>query len=348
MRNDSNPLSLREQLLTQIGSFLYEEQFKRCDITKHGILEIINLISDYHEEGIKLHPEIVITNNLELITQIPNNQILIKETKLTQTEFKNAIKLCAPLTKDNWVVFIEVADEQIKYGVINANISETSFSLYEQIVGELKQEFDGVAYLRNIASKTVELIGSKGTNCRIYLNLEEINESVEGEIVENFAECIVSDLDKKHKVKVKNYFEKMLDDTLKSSHGNLIAVIKSTNLQAIENSLQGGIFLNDPIDFSKLISTLEDEQTIDNSTKLRQFSTLAKEMINQDGISLFTTDAKLIGYHHLVKSSDTEDDVDKPTGGARSQAFESIKALSFNACLFRSQDGNMRLWSENE
>ncbi|MEO5644301.1 MAG: hypothetical protein ABIQ40_17490 [Bacteroidia bacterium] len=85
--------SLRESLLDSIGTFLWKEGFAKDEVTQHGILEIINQISDYHEEGVVLFPEIIVTNNFDFFKSIPNKEIIIQpEAPLTINEFKNAIK----------------------------------------------------------------------------------------------------------------------------------------------------------------------------------------------------------------------------------------------------------------
>ena len=116
---DIKKASLRENIIESIGSFLYKEGFAVDDITQLGILEIINLISDYHEEGNALFPEILVTNSLDFFKTIPNKEIIIQESDLSISEFKNAIKLCAPLATNSWIIFIEVQNNKIKYGITN-------------------------------------------------------------------------------------------------------------------------------------------------------------------------------------------------------------------------------------
>jgi hypothetical protein len=66
--------TLREHVLDSIGSFLHKEGFTPDDVTQDGILEVINLISDYHEEGNSLYPEVILTNDLDFFKTIPNKE----------------------------------------------------------------------------------------------------------------------------------------------------------------------------------------------------------------------------------------------------------------------------------
>ena len=73
--------------------------------------------------------------------------------QLSISEFKNAIKLCAPLATNSWIIFIEVQNNKIKYGITSAEMSETSPSIYNQTVGELKiEDYKDItiAYIKNI------------------------------------------------------------------------------------------------------------------------------------------------------------------------------------------------------
>ena len=71
--------SLRDNILSSIGNFLYNENFAKCEVTPVGLLEIINLISDYHEEGKSLFPEVLITNNFNFLKTISNREVVVKE-----------------------------------------------------------------------------------------------------------------------------------------------------------------------------------------------------------------------------------------------------------------------------
>jgi hypothetical protein len=255
--SDVKEASLRESTIVSVGDFLFEEGFVNDDITKLGILEIINLISDYHEEGNVLFPEILIINNLNFFKTIPNKEIvIIKYTLLSIDEFKNAIKLCAPLATNSWIIFIEVKDGRIKFGIINAEMSETSPSIYNQTVGQLKIEnFDKItiAYIRNIGYKTVELAGFK-KRLIVSLTLDE-PKKISHNNIQALCDSMSSRTDEKYKINIKTFFEKIIDDALKKGHGNLIGVVEDEEdyIINLKNTIvdNGGIYLPNPINFLK-------------------------------------------------------------------------------------------------
>lgn len=350
MNQEVSEFSLKRDVTEAIKSFLFEEGFNRCDIVPQGILNMINQISDYYEEGIPLFPEVILTNDYSYFQMVPSQNIIIKETVLSIDEFSNALKLCAPLAVNNWVIFIELKNSTMKYGLINAELSDTSPSIYNQTVGELGEMVDGttVAYIRNVGFKNVELVGFK-TRKVISLNLDNII-SVSNAEIGSLSNQIVCDIDSEHDNALKQYFEKTISNTIKTSHGNLIGIVKDEepSLISLKTAEADGVFLENPINIAQLVMNVEQEKTSDLSIELRNHTAVFASMLNHDGITVITTKGKIIGYHLFIKNHIPDET--SVVGGARSRAYHSmIYSGLFEMCFFKSQDGNMKLWSkENE
>lgn len=337
--------SLRDSIQSAIGDFLHEEGFAADGVTKLGILEIINQISDYREEGNVLFPEILVTNNLTFFKTIPNREIVIQEADLSVSEFKNAIKLCAPLATNSWIIFIEVKNNKIKYGITSAEMSETSLSIYNQTVGDLKIDYEEatIAYIRNIGQKTVELTGLK-KSLVVSLTLDETKTSALFEI-QQLCEGISEKCDEKYRVNIKAFFEKVINDALKTGHGNLIGIIDDDSIDDFKNKLKGsgGIYLPSTIDFEILITEAEINKTNETSISLKAHSSVLKSMLNHDGITILSNKGKIIGYHILIESYLEDEDIIE--GGSRSKAFKSMERCGlFIMCFYKSQDGAIKLW----
>lgn len=341
-------VSLRDSIIESIGNFLWKEGFERNEVICLGILEMVNLISDYHEEGNALYPEILVTNNLDFFKTIPNKEVVIKEAELTTSEFKNAIKLCAPLAINSWIIFIEVKNGKIKYGITNAEMSETSPSIYHQTVGRLKvAEYNDItiAYIRNIGQKNVELAGLKN-RLFISLTLEEPKDIGSSEI-QMLSKNIAQECDENYKINIETFFEKVIDDALKNGHGNLIGVVQDTPevITELKERIPSkeGIYLITPIDFGTLIMESENSTDSEASTALKVHASILKSMLNHDGITIISNKGRIIGYHILIK--DFVKEGDKVIGGARSKAFKSMENCEmFNFCFYKSQDGNVKIW----
>jgi len=339
--------SLRETILSQIGSFLFEEGFQSQQYIKEGIFEIINLISDYQEEGRVLFPEILITNDLALLKTIPDFKVKIGEQSITIESFKKIIKYCAPLCTSEWIIYIEVKNGMLKYGVTCAELTETTPSLYKQSVGEMKLDIPGcnVAYIHNIGKKTVRVKGLRNS-ITVSLSLNDISEISINEIG-TLADQICKDVLLKKEV-ARNFIEKIISDGFKEGHGNLIGVVKNSpeKIENLRNHFQEGIYLPEPIDLLALLLAFETEKSGENSVALRQHAAIVKSMCNNDGIAIFTTDGKLIAYHIIVNKNFIPDEAKKTiSGGARTQAFFNMKhSNAFEFGLIKSQDGPIKIF----
>lgn len=340
--------SLKEDTLSAIGAFLYDEKFPTQAQLKEGILELINLISDYHEEGQRLYPEILIVTNWDYFKSISNREIIINTAELTTSEFSNILKLCAPLAVGNWNIVIEVKDNQIKYGLIDAEIIETSPSLYEQTVGKLGviQEEYSLAYIKNIGSKTVELVGQ---HSRLIVSLDLIELKLEeNNDIQNICSNITSKCSEDIKETTNTFIHKALNEAIRIGHGNLIATIDDTEeaINALKEKFTDCIYLAYPIDFQEFIKNCEIEKSNDTSVNLISHSKILISMLNHDGITILTNTAKVIGYHMFVPKVEGTIEVN---GGARSRAFQSmINSQIFSACLYKSQDGKSKYWKKDE
>ena len=340
--------SLRVNVLDLIGKFLFDEGFSRNLHLSEGILNLIDSTSAYHEEGEELFPEIFITNSIDdVLETLPFcKTIEIADAETTVGEFNQVLKLCAPLSRDGWVIYINVNENRMSYGLVSTEISELSPAFRSQAVGELSENKDqySIAYLQNVGNKSVLLKGSE-TQALISLSLSS-NSTSFGEELSEICSSISSDIDQNYRNTAESYFEKIIGEAAIVGHGNLIAVINDNeeSLSALKIRHPDGIYLKTPIDLSELLISSEESNSREASTVNRLYSSIVQSMLNHDGLTVFTSSGKLIGYHIFVKPDESENV--EVVGGARSRAFEVMKASSvFCCCFYKSQDGNERIWS---
>lgn len=340
--------SLRSHVKSSIGSFLYQENFPNYSYLPEGILDLIDLTSSYREEGEELYPEIFITNSIDSVLEtIPfckSVEIGCREAAIH--EFSNALRLCAPLSRNGWVIYINVEKERISYGVVSTEISELCPTFRTQVVGELSQNGDEycIAYLKNVGNKTVLLEGSQA-KAIICLNLNKKG-STHGVELETLCDFVTQDVDERYKKKSNSYFNKLIGSALIVGHGNLIGVVKDSEekISALKARHSDGIYLSKPINMYELLASSEEEKTSEACTTHRLYSSLLESMLNHDGMTILTTSGKVLGYHVFVKSQGDENLV--VVGGARTRAFEVIKnSECFECCFYKSQDGNEEIWS---
>lgn len=340
--------SLRESTLASIAEFLLDENFQNSSILKEGILEMINLLSDYYEEGIHLFPQVIITNNSkDFFKTLVNREIPISKQSISVSEFRNIIKLCAPLAVGSWIIYINVEGENLSYGLVDAEMTETSPSIYDQTVGKLKvQPKDiNIAYLRNIGSKTVELTGLK-RKLIVSLTLDK-KLSVDDNIINEISQNITAKVDPEFQLPVTTFVNKTIEDAIKQGHGNLIGVVddNEATIQELKSKLPDGIYLNPPIDIADYVTYTEKERTNESSVSLMAYSKVFISMLNHDGITIVTNNAKILGYHMFISPFTKEGE--QLVGGARTRAYHSmINSSLFDSCCYKSQDGNTKIWTK--
>jgi len=206
--------SLRTHVLDLIGNFLYKEKFPNCDYLTEGILNLIDATSAYREEGEDLYPEIFITDNIDSVLRtLPFcKKVEISTKPASVKEFSQALKLCAPLSRNGWVIYINVANAKINYGLVSSELSELSPSFRKQSVGELSENGDeyAIAYLQNVGNKSVLLRGSE-TSALISLSLSDKKNNI-GEELGSICDAITKDIDENYKAICSSYLEKIIGD----------------------------------------------------------------------------------------------------------------------------------------
>ncbi|MFH1114191.1 MAG: hypothetical protein V1792_09745 [Pseudomonadota bacterium] len=339
--------SLRDHVLSNIEGVLWRESFPKCDNAPIGILTIVDAVAAYHEEGKELYPRVLITTDLDgLLKSVPfAHKIEIRRANITSREFPDALKLCAPLATDGWVIFMEIDThtDQIRSGLVSLELSETSPTFYRQVFGDLSYD-TGIPtiYIANIGKRVVAIDGRSGGRLVVSLTLRDHATQAVNHVQE-LARVISFSCEDDHRDTVENFVTKLLETGLRDCHGALIAVVKDdiTAIEILKNSLTDGTYLEDPIDTPGHLKNCEAERTPEAFTRARLFADIVKNMLSFDGITVFTNTARVLAYHCFVKDSGPG----SGSTGARSRAYEAmIGSNIFTCCFCRSQDGDERIW----
>lgn len=331
--------SLRKTVSAEIGSFLLNNGFALTDKTKNPIfleelVSIANSLSDYFEEGTHLYPEVLLTNNIKNIPFFLS--FIFYEGQLEQKSLSRAIKMCAPLCNDGWCIFLEVNDDGIRWGMVNSEQKITNISLLNSL--KLFADKDHVfALMHNIGAKTVEIVPANEMDPYIVsLSLGEVD-GVQNLYLHNLCSVIGEQCEDKLFCE---FIEKTLSSALQKGHGNLIAVIKECDEPKIPCFFSEGVtLLEKPLDlYSYYTDFKQKEQSIEAHEYLKKVTSLLMAMLNHDGICLFTTKGKLLGYHYIVDNQVSAQEV--IVGGARTKAYKKLCSLdSIYAVLMKTQEG---------
>ena len=339
-------VSLYKETLSNVEAFLKSLNFSVSQVICEGLVTVVNMISDYHEEGAALNPDILLISKDSFFQTLPcQHHIELCTEEINEKSFSMAVKMCAPLAENGWNMYLLLLDEShLQYGIVNVALTQMSVSLFNQVI-ETPQELAVCAYIRNIGNKVVEL-NSISNHCVIALNLNSYETKMEEEL-EKLANVILKDIAKDFPIKEASitYLKDMFIEALNHGHGNLIAVTDNIEQIKAEGHLRGGIFLSDEIDFVKLLFDNSLQKSDQTATTLNAFTQLAISMLNFDGITIFDSKGCVVGYHFIVDNSAA---VHKTiVGGARTRAFEALTQTNgIIACLMKSQDGNIKYFEK--
>lgn len=330
-----------------IGNLLLHEGFGHIPGLQEGILVIVDTIRSYAEERVRLVPEILISTNLEeVLKPVPSvNQVVIGNQSISRNSFQRALKLCAPLATEGWVIFMELENGQIRYGLISAETSVFNLSLRGQLVGETAEGTRGpIAFIRALGSKAVEI---KGTNTHLIISVSITETEIEFEAeMDKLVTALVGDIEEGVKPTTKIYFRKLLEEATNESHGCIVAIIQDQEqiIKKFRDTYPDGVYLLEPIDLAGYVKEVGLSGDTAAYMFLRTYGIMIKRMIGFDGITLLTTKGRVCGYNIFVPVTKVGGDTDL-VGGARTRAFRTLTDSSLaRFCLFRSEDGKTECW----
>lgn len=340
-------IEFKNQVTSEIGDFLHSLHFV-CDddrCLKDGLVAIIDNIADYYEEGSHLYPEIILIDNMGLLNLMTCHTVVFYNGALSETEFERAVKMGAPLAVNGWDIFICVppTGNTMTWGLLTAELTVNTVSLYKQVLDPDNHEFK-TAIIRNLGKRIVSLKSVVEEKIISFSLLKKV--SIEKDSVTDFASKVVSRCVSEQDNKL-DLFIKMVDRAFKTGHGNLLAVVEPTQekMAIVQEKLtQGVYFSTEGFNISKMVDEYMNASPQSKEICASQVSnaiSLGVSMMNHDGVTLFSNDGKILGYHLIVDNSIV---AAEETGGARTKAFKALVGLHiFDAVLIKKQEGDVDL-----
>ena len=340
-------IEFKNQVTSEIGDFLHSLHFVRDDdrCLKDGLVAIIDNIADYYEEGSHLYPEIILIDNMGLLNLMTCHTVVFYNGALSETEFERAVKMGAPLAVNGWDIFICVppTGNTMTWGLLTAELTVNTVSLYKQVLDPDNHEFK-TAIIRNLGKRIVSLKSVVEEKIISFSLLKKV--SIEKDSVTDFASKVVSRCVSEQDNKL-DLFIKMVDRAFKTGHGNLLAVVEPTQekMAIVQEKLtQGVYFSTEGFNISKMVDEYMNASPQSKEICASQVSnaiSLGVSMMNHDGVTLFSNDGKILGYHLIVDNSIV---AAEETGGARTKAFKALVGLHIlDAVLIKKQEGDVDL-----
>lgn len=335
--------SFRDSVKSKISEFLYDISFDLVKNIKQNIVnelvDVVNQLSDYYEEGTHLYPEIVLLRNFEEFkATIPCFYHVLYCGKYVPGTLQRSLKMCAPLAHSGWHIFIELKAEDVRWGVVNGELSVTSVSVLNQIVGSETSPF---VYIRNIGSKTVELC-SGNSSYKVSLSLKQIDDILRDELKDLC--LIITRTCPSYQDVFVNFLFQQINSALQKGHGNLIVVVDIEKFPRIPEVLKEGVIIERPLDlYGLFLDYMQDDKELSTHEYLQKNSILLESMLNHDGITVFSTKGAVLGYHFIVDNNTKTSE--QLNGGARTKAFSKLcqsMDKGIEAVFMKTQEGTIK------
>ena len=332
-------ITFRTQLIDGVKEFCQESQLEFLS-NALNLVEIVVMLAHYREEGVSLFPKIYLTNDKHILKlMLPDGEVLkIGSAAPDITGIKSAVKKCAPLATNDWLIYIDTSSHNaLDFGVFKGSGNPISVLVDDVLMTESANFI--VVKASQVADDCVEIRSNRGGLHFIFLNhrMEDSPPPLQymGQLINSITEKISEEV----KEPTVSFLNRLFASALRESHGCIIAV---TNMSKPPKFLSDdGVILDEPIDFANLVFNLKKERIAPSHLESKGY--LLKGMLNSDGIILFDNNGRLLGYNCFVKVSNKDNII----GGARKRAFANLKTKigrGLLAAFMLSQDG----WTDFE
>jgi len=329
-------ISLRSAILTACEQVIEDAGFTYPKIQSF-ICELIARFSVYTEEEKTLFLEAYVTDNLDnMLDEIPNSKKIVIDTFEYDDDNDNltkALKKVAPFVRGAWKLFFYIDNNKFEHGVFRGSGHPLQLSIEETLSNDNEHLRYRYIKIHRINKKNVLVENSNGLK-RI-IDFYSVKRTVKNDYrnINSLVHSICKDIEDSILEKNKLYCEYLLKKALQESHGTIVAVIDKDS----QNFISDAVILKEQIAIPNIVHLSHtDPIFLPELTAIEDFIIGA---FGCDGIIIFDTEFKFIGYNAFIQSASTT----PQHGGARRRAFESLcnffdKGLV--AAFMQSQDGH--------
>ncbi len=309
---------------------------------QNHLVNFIPSMGNYEEEGVKYRPVLLFTNDINTIVKaVPDAYKVAMFNDESEALFSQRMKSLSVFCKNDWCIYIQQKENMFQYGIIKStnSIKERNFQALVGLSETLKEKaklYSFFVYALN--SYTIRLKSKSGNKLNINFSLETKKITSWTEEISEFVDASFSKLrtTKKKLGEVKTMYYNIFDRALKNITGAICVVVDKDYVD--KGFLSDGIWLDEPIEFSKLFLQTKSF----NEQKLLAVSDLFISMLNYDGITVIDNLGRIRAYNCFVETSMNNEK--NLLGGARKRAAYTIiktKIKKIVGVYFQSHEGEM-------
>lgn len=341
-------LSFRPLLSGSLNEFLESEDME-CPKTGRALVELVVRLSSYREEGVNLFPKVLVCDDLAHVKKLLqcSSSIEIGSGPRHEDSMNQALKRCAPLARVGWAIYVHRAGETFRYGVLREPSSPVSLDIRDSIADLAGQVT--VLVVSQLGDKAVEIVGGKGRRQVVHFSAAREEQVSPRLAVEMLAKAVSQKCLSGLQEALASFLRNFLSSALRRGHGALVAVVDSDG--SLPSSWSGkdegvdGVVLDEPIDLASAIEAYRREESATTLAYILSLTDLVEGMLSSDGITLFGSTGKVLGYNIFVRTPENNGALPSSmVGGARRRAYRTLEGLverkELLAAFFRSSDGN--------
>ena len=332
-------VTFRDQITGKINDLLLDEG-RVCAQSQNLLAYLAGTLLSYREEGVELAPILLFCDNVDKALQSFPGALThrIGQLPLDPASGPQIMKDCAPLSNQNWFVFIERTNEAVlNYGVFTYFRLPTAIPLHEGIT------IDSSIFallMRKVSSSTIEMRGARGNI--LFLIFSATRETlVQEEPIRSFAaDCCKTITDAEGAKPFNEYLVRLLESALTSSHGTILVCCDGIDLSQIA-AMRDAVLVRPALDLFTAFREYQASNTAAALINLQRCEELLAGFLRCDGLVVFDVKARVLAYRVFFKP-ETSAQSAPIVGGARRRAYEGLKVLvgqHLISVIFRSQDG---------
>lgn len=373
-------LDVKSNLEAILGQTLPSWGFAGRNILE-GVIALVDGLKSFKEEGRTFRPDVYVVRSedvaaLERIDAGADHEaraqtFIIGSAVDEPNSYLTVLKTCVPLAVGEWNVVIRLeADRRLSFGLLrrpNSLIDETP----EERLRRHRGEVPPFLLVRSLADDVVQLVGRSEAPLELHFWGRPKRDILRDQqaLLDRLSQDVPWEAKKE---RVKRLLSNSLHEASTAGHGYLVAVQAypfprsggapdgcpecisemTAAPEPVEKLGDDGIFLATALPLALRVAEFlhginrqgptVQRGTIDSYVQLRAWQDLITQCLASDGVVLFDTCARLLGYRIFVRPSHGRLAAEQRTG-ARKRAFNYLQTLvaegDLVACFYQSQDG---------
>ena len=310
LQTNSSHVILARASQQRIARFAREADL--ASLTPAFLIHLVGALVDHKQEGSSYFPDVFLWERTNTPYPTPEQDafILVARAPIEQSGIDRMLLLCAPLAVDGWLIFCELDDEDMAFGIFQPDALPPQSICNSAVT--IRQDGDGTILLGSSRAKPYSFPATTAAHATDH-TIEHQRALLDAIVHRSVPDTCTDRI--RH----------VLSLAIGESDGCLVAVVDRD--ASFEATYHDAVVLQTPIDLPRLFE-LEARNRLP-SRIVRRYEPLAGAMVRSDGIVVFDNAARLRAYRWFVSPASSL----RAAGGARERAFWTLVSMVSSGTL---------------